>query len=403
MITAITFILVFGFIIFIHELGHFLAAKYAKVGVKVFAFGFPPKIWSKKVGETEYKINLIPFGGYVKLEGEDEETEEIETIIVEKKRNSATRGKTNKLFDQNAATLLLIFSAGVVMNLVSAFLILVLLFIVGFKPIELGEFNRNIFPSVDRAGDIKSTVRVVVAEVEKNTPAEKEGIRKGDIIVSVDGKKVYFSDELVSIVRSRITKNGANVNLTIDRDGQTLTKSLTTYKSKIKTSDNQEKEVNRIGIVPETDGTLKGGLFASMKAAFITEVGIAKYTVIGIYDFFSKIFTQFKLSENMVGPIGLVVVTNYFSHLGLEAILQFAVILSVSVALFNILPIPALDGGFIAFTLIEIVTRRKIPLRLKNTINLVGFALLMSLMIIVTFRDFFTFDVWQYILKLVNK
>ena len=83
--------------------------------------------------------------------------------------------------------------------------------------------------------------------------------------------------------------------------------------------------------------------------------------------------------------------------------MQFAVILSVSVALFNILPIPALDGGFIAFTLIEIVTRRKIPLRLKNTINLVGFALLMSLMIIVTFRDFFTFDVWQYILKLVNK
>jgi len=403
MITAITFILVFGFIIFIHELGHFLAAKYAKVGVKVFAFGFPPKIWSKKVGDTEYKINLIPFGGYVKLEGDDEDTEEIETIIVEKDSKRLSKDKTNKLFDQNAGTLLLIFSAGVVMNLISAFLILVFLFLVGFKPIELGEFNRNIFPSVDRAGDITSTVRVVVAEVEKNTPAEKEGIRKGDTIVRVDGKKVYFSDELVSIIRARITKTGANVNLTIDRDGKTLTKSLSTYKSKIKTSENQEQEVNRIGIVPETDGTLQGGLFASIKAAFITEVGIAKYTVIGIYDFFSKIFTQFKLSENMVGPIGLVVVTNYFSHLGLEAILQFAVILSVSVALFNILPIPALDGGFIAFTLIEMVTRRKIPLRLKNTINLVGFALLMGLMIIVTFRDFFTFDVWQYILKVVDK
>jgi len=403
MITAITFILVFGFIIFIHELGHFLAAKYAKVGVKVFAFGFPPKIWSKKVGQTEYKINLIPFGGYVKLEGEDEETDEIETIIVEKEHAKRNSKKTNKLFDQSAGTLLLIFSAGVLMNLISAFIILVFLFLVGFKPIELGEFSRNIFPGVNGEGGIKSTVQVVVAEVESDTPAEKEGIKQGDVILKVDGKEIYFSDELVTVVRSRITENGAKVSLTIERNGQTITKNLSTYKSKVKVSDNEEKEVNRIGIVPETKGTLQGGLFSAIRAAFITEVGIAKYTIIGIYDFFSRIFTQFKLSENMVGPIGLVVVTNYFSHLGIEAILQFAVILSISVALFNILPIPALDGGFIAFTLVELATRKKIPLRIKNTITLVGFALLMGLMIIVTFRDFFTFDVWQYILKLINK
>ncbi len=403
MITAITFILVFGLIVFFHELGHFLAAKYAKVGVKVFAFGFFFKLWSKKIGDTEYKINLIPFGGYVKLEGDDEETEEVETIIIEKEHTKNKTKSSKKLYDQNAATLLLIFSAGVIMNLLTAFIMLYFLFLIGFKPIELGDYSRKIFPSVDGSDGIKSTVSVMVAEVEKNTPAETEGIKSGDIIKKVDGQSVYFSDELITQIRSKIGASGAKVDLEILRGNETLNKSLTTYKSKVQIANKKEVEVNRIGIIPETTGELKGNVFTSIKAAIVSEVGIAKYTIIGIYDFFSKIFTQFKLSENMVGPIGLVVVTDYFSHLGVEAIIQFAIILSISVALFNILPIPALDGGFIAFTLIELLTRKKISLKLKSIVNLVGFVALMSLMIIVTFRDFFTFEVWQYILKLVGK
>ncbi|MDD5693291.1 MAG: M50 family metallopeptidase [Patescibacteria group bacterium] len=408
MTTLITFIIVFGLIVFVHELGHFTAAKIMKVGVKKFAFGFPPRLWSKKVGETEYAINLIPFGGYVKLEGEDEDTEEVDTIIFEQKpakdeKNERAKNSKRSLLDLKPGGLLLIFSAGVVMNIILAIVILWGLFMTGFKPIELGQFSQKIYPGIDGTGGVKSTVVVTVDDVEKNTPAAKEGLKKGDKIIKIDGKRVYFSGEVIQVVQSKINQTGASVLLEIQRDGKISEKTLTTYKSKLKDRSGKDYEVNRIGIILETDGKLQAGPIIALKDAIISTWNIAKYTFIGILDLFGKLFTQFKLSENIAGPIGLVVVTDYFSHLGITAILQFIAILSISVALFNILPIPALDGGYIAFILAEVITRKKLSLKVKNVINLIGFGALITLMVVVTFRDFFTFEVGNYILKLFGR
>jgi regulator of sigma E protease len=409
MTTFITFVIVFGLIIFVHELGHFLAAKFLGVGVKTFAFGFPPRLWSKKIGETEYAVNLIPFGGYVKLEGETEETEEIDTIILEEKRSGKERGakknsqKSGKLYDQKPSGLLLIFSAGVLMNILAATVIIWFCFIVGFKPIELGEYSQKVYPGIDGSAGVISTLEVKIDEVEKNTPAEKEGVKSGDIVLEVDGKKVYFGGEVVKIIQSKATDKGARVQLKIKRGNQKLDKTLSTYKSKIKDSKGKELEVNRVGLVLETTGKLKAGPFSAISASVTSSWHLTKYTIIGIVDFFGKILTQLKLSDKVVGPIGLVVVTNYFAHLGLGAIVQFAAILSLSVALFNILPIPALDGGYIAFTLVEVSSKRKISLKTKNIINLIGFSALIVLMLFVTFRDFFAFDVWDFILKLTGR
>ncbi len=407
MITLITFIIVFGLIVFVHELGHFTAAKFMKVGVKKFAFGFPPRIWSKKIGETEYAINLIPFGGYVKLEGEDEDTEEVDTIIFEKKAGKSEKKKSenNKksLLDLKPGGLLLIFVAGVTMNILLAIIILWGLFMFGFKPIELGEFSQKIYPGIDGTGGVKSTVMVVIDEVEKGTPAAKEGLKKGDKIISIDGKRVYFSGEVINLIQSKIKQKESNVKIKIESGGVISEKTLTTYKSKLVDKNGKEYEVNRIGIVLETDGKLQAGPIVALKQAIVSTWNIAKFTLVGIIDLFAKLFTQFKLSENVAGPIGLVVVTDYFSHLGVVAILQFTAILSISVAIFNILPIPALDGGYIAFTLGEAITRKKLSNRTKNIINLIGFGALITLMVVVTFRDFFTFEVYKYILKLFGR
>lgn len=403
MITAITFIIVFGLIVFVHELGHFLAAKFLGVGVKTFAFGFPPKLWSKKIGETEYAINLIPFGGYVKLEGEYEETDEVDTIISENKGIESKKPKSRKLFDQRPLGLLLIFSAGVLMNILTAVVILWICFMVGFKPIELGQFSQKVYPGINGSNGVKSSVEVKIDEVEKNTPAEKNGLQKNDVIVKVDGKNVYFADEVVNIIQGKVTDKGAKVDLVIKRDNGLLEKTLNTYKSNLKGANGKEYEVNRVGIVLETTGKLKANPINAIKAAVISVGNLTKFTIVGIGDFFGKIFTKLNLSENVVGPIGLVVTTGYFAHLGIGAIVQFAAILSLSVALFNILPIPALDGGYVAFTVIEVAIRRKISLKVKSIVNMVGFAALIALMVAVSFRDFITFDVGQYILKLIGR
>jgi regulator of sigma E protease len=396
MITALTFIIVFGLIVFVHELGHFTAAKLLKVKVHVFAFGFPPRIWSKKVGDTEYAINLIPFGGYVRLEGENEELED-------KKSTSKKTDGSKSLLELKAPGLLLIYSAGVLMNVFAAFILVWLCFVIGFQPIDLGNYNQKIFPGVNNTSGIHSTVAIKVDQVETNTPAEKVGIRAGDKIIKVDNKNVYFTEDVIDEIQSKVTKNGATVDLTINRDGSTLEKTLSTYKAKVKLVDNQTVETNRIGVVLETDGNLKTNPINAIGVAAKTTWNIAKYTIYGIVDFFVKIFTQFRLTQNVVGPIGLVEVTNYFAQLGVMAVVQFAIILSISVALFNILPIPALDGGYVAFTLAELISKRKISLKTKNIIVMIGFLLIIALLVVVTFRDFITFDVWNFILKLFGR
>lgn len=404
MITFLAFVIILGVIIFVHELGHFLAAKAFGVGVETFAFGFPPKIWSKKVKGTVYKINLIPFGGYVKLLGENEDREEDSSIVEEdnKKEKKSNKQVGKNLYDVGTVEHLVIFSAGAAMNILVAMLGVWLLFVIGFTPIELGPLSQEIYPGIDGLGGIESTLDVKIEDVEKDTPADKEDLRPGDIIRKVDGVTVYFSGEVINIIQGKVDEDGAKVVLSIERNGEILEKELSTYKSKVKDNQGNEQEINRVGIVLDTVGELQAGPLTAVKAAAISMFNIIKFTFIGIWDLFYKIFTSFSLSENIAGPIGVVAGTSYYAQLGIIALLQFAIILSIGVALFNILPIPALDGGYVMFTLIESIIGRKIPMRVKNALTLAGFAALILLIIIVSARDFISFGVTNYLLELIG-
>lgn len=385
MLTFLAFIFIFSLVVFVHELGHFIAAKKLGVEVKTFAFGFPPKIWSKKIGETRYSINALPLGGYVSLRGENEAELSEEELLKESENKRSMLSKTPK-------ELFLIFVAGVLMNFFLAVFLLWICFMIGTQAIYSGMWEHK---------GVVNNQKVVITEIEKDSPAEKVGLLSGDIIKKVDGKEVYLSDEVLSIIYPKVKDNIATANITIERNGELQEKTISTYKSKI-ISGNKEVEVSRVGIELQTQGVMKANPIYALGAA-ISETGkISRLTFFAITDLFRQLLVKFEISQDVTGPIGIVIATSYFAHMGFVSLLQFTAILSLSLAVFNILPIPALDGGHIAFTFIEMVTRRKFSLKTKNLIQVTGFSLLILLMITVTVKDFVSFDIWGSILDKIG-
>jgi regulator of sigma E protease len=377
MITILAIIVILGLLIFVHELGHFVAAKAMGVEVKTFAFGFPPRLWSKKVGETTYAINLLPLGGYVSMRGEDEDGEVTE----------AAEKDPKSLLSKKPWQLLIIFLAGVVMNIVLAVLLLYLAFVIGFQPIYTGMWEHP---------GIKNELKVTVNDVEKGTPAETEGIQKGDIIKSVDGKSVYLNSDVITLIQDKSGSDGAIVTLKILRNNRVVTKTLKTYKAKVQNG-NKEVETNRVGVVLTTNGKVYGNLLVSPPAAMSESWHITKLTILGVVDLFKQLILKFTVSNNVTGPVGIFVATSYFASLGFMSLVQFAALLSISLAVFNVLPIPGLDGGHIAIMALEVLSRRKFSTKAKNLIILIGFGLLILLMITVTIKDFINFDIIGYI------
>jgi len=396
-ITVLAFVFVFGMLVFVHELGHFIAAKAFGVEVRTFAFGFPPRLWSKKVKNTTYAINALPLGGYVSLRGEDEydlyneiaadlgedmTEEEYQTALAA--AQTKERQNSGSLLSKKPWQLITIFVSGVTMNIVLAIFLLYICFVAGFQPIFGEMWNHP---------GITNNLKVVISEVEKNTPAEKEGIKAGDIITAVDGKSYFTSTDVLTVIRAKNTTDGAKVSLDITRDGQKIQKTLSTYKAQVEATNGGTKEASRVGVVLETSGTVKGNVISSFGASLSEVIGAIKLTFTGVFDLFSQLVTKFRLSENISGPVGIVVATDYFAKLGFIYLLQFAFVLSVSLAVFNILPIPGLDGGHIAIVLTEAVTKRRFSTKTKNTIQLIGFGSLILLMIAVSVKDFINFDI----------
>jgi len=375
MITVIALVVIFGLLIFVHELGHFIAAKLMGVEVKSFAFGFPPTLFSKKVGETTYKINLLPLGGYVSLRGEDPDLDE-NNLVKEEKHPRSLLSKKNW-------QLLIIFVSGVVMNLILAVFLFYICYLVGFQPI---------MPEMANHPGVNNNQKIVITDIEKGAPAEAAGIQKGDVVKSVEGQDVFMSAQVIAAVQANSDKNGSKVNVVIIRDGKEQTKELATYKSKV-TNNGKTTEVNRIGVVLENKGTIQGNIFTSFTAAVSETARIVVLTFVGIVDLFKQLITTFTVSNNVSGPVGIVVITNYFAQLGIVYLIEFAAILSISLAVFNILPIPGLDGGQMLIVILESIMRKKFSPKTKNMVQLIGFGTLICLVVVVTVKDVVNFDV----------
>ncbi len=328
MITAISAIAVFLLLITVHELGHFLAAKAVGIRVLEFAVGMGPAIFKKQKGETLYSVRILPIGGYCKMEGEDEAS-----------ADDAAFG--NKSAWKRLVTLV----AGAFMNIVTGFFVLLLM--------------ASLMPAV---------LTPVVSTVLPDSPAAQVGLAVGDRIVGVNGTRInVYHDYQFEMSRY----SGGEIALEYKRNGVLHTVNLVPMK---------EDDRSIIGFTT----AIKELTFTSrISEAFYTAIFDAKYVIVSLGDLMTG-----KVSvRDMSGPAGIVQAIGMSAKEGFLNLLWLTALITINLGIFNLLPIPALDGGRVLFILIELISRRKIPPEKEGMIHFVGFVLLIALMIFATTND----------------
>lgn len=398
--TILIFVIILLVLVLVHEAGHFFAAKISKVRVDEFAFGFPPKLFSKKKGETTYSFNAIPIGGYVKIYGEnglDQEKEQEKSekdLLKEKpdfKRSFAHKHPLIKIF---------ILSAGVIMNLILAYIFITAsVYSTTTFAIDRNSEEYKIF--VDE-GRIRNET-VLIANVVKNSPAEMAGLKVGDevqkiylnsedVIGQVSNKKSIDLDrasgeEITQEVSETINdeENKHSDSVTIEyknRKGEELS---TTLAGVYNVEGNKDKKM--IGIAFAKTATINLKFSEAIKMGFSQTVEFTELTLVGFKDLFVNLFMRGDFSKDITGPVGIFGMVGDAVSLGFNYLLLFSAVLSISLAIFNILPFPALDGGRILFVLIEWISGKRISEKWQGLLNGAGFILLIILMIVVTIKD----------------
>ncbi len=341
--TIIIFIFILGLIVFVHELGHFLAARRAGIPVKEFAFGFPPRLWKLKRNQTTYAINLIPLGGYVKLAGEDEESEDPKAF-------------PNQPLRKRAAVIV----AGVVMN----FLLAWFLFTIWIGASTL----------------VKLQNQVVVASTIKGSVAQQVGIQPGDLVVTVNSTSAVSATETAETIKNM---RGQSITFTVKRFARerTFTAQLPDVQtplgiSLIDTGSQSISEQERVWWYAPWYGL-----------QFFWEV--VSVNGQALWGLVTGIFSGSggEATSGVVGPVGIVAMLSQVMNLGILHVVRFIGVLSLAVGLFNILPFPALDGGRLIFIGIESVFRRRVAGRVEGAVHAAGFILLIVLFLAITYRD----------------
>ncbi|MES2986071.1 MAG: site-2 protease family protein [Patescibacteria group bacterium] len=345
MLTTILFLLVLSVLVFVHELGHFLVAKLFKIRVDEFAVGFPPKIFSKTHGETTYSLNALPLGGYVKIHGENPE-DETDTKDVRNFQNVSWWKQV------------LVLVAGVTFNIIFAWLILSLSLMIGTS-----KASTEGVPSEYISG----AQSVIIQSILPESPAAKAGVVPGEIIQTIQGVSV---------------KNAADVQALIK--AATSTVLLKTEKEYV-----LNPKDGMIGVSLAEVATIRMPLIPALTYGAKGTYNLTQQLGSGVMQFFGKLFIGNASWEEVSGPVGIAKVVGGAGREGVTSLLFVAALISISLAVMNILPFPALDGGRIVIAVIEGIMRKRLNSKFVNSINTVGFILLIGLMIVVTFKDIF--------------
>ena len=341
------FIVVLGVLIFFHELGHFLVARFFGVGVEKFSLGFGPRLIGKTVGRTDYRLSLIPLGGYVKMVGE-EPNSEIDPAL-------ASLSFTHKNVYQRFA----IVAAGPLFNLLLAILI---------------------FFAVFMASGI-SVLRPVIGEVDKASPAESAGLKPKDTIVSIGGAAVSSWEEMAEMIKAT---QGQTFEIGFERDGQRRSARIT---PELKTTQNlfgEDIERYLIGVRPLGEWLPRKLSFTeSLSLSIVRTWEITELTILSVIK-----LIQGKLpAETLGGPIKIAKMAGEQAREGVTALMIFIAVISINLAILNFLPIPVLDGGHLMFFTLEMISRRPVSIKVREVAQQIGIFLLISLMIFVIFND----------------
>lgn len=375
--SIIIFIVIILVLVVSHEFGHFIVAKMNKIRVDEFSFGFPPKIWGKKIGETTYNLNALPFGGYVKIYGENlDEADFVEVGFLDKdKTPEKVEEESRSLAYKPKYIQALVLVAGVVMNFLVAWLLLSVGFMSGL-PSSVG-----MAPS----GTIVENQALTITSVLSGSPAEISGIKTGDKIISLDtptdSTKLLSSNLGPETVQTFVKNhNGQEINVSLVRGKEPINIKVT---PKI----NKTGDSVMIGISMDTIGTLKLPIHRAVWEGLKLTSDLTVGTAVGFYKLISSAVIGKGDMSAVTGPIGIVGVVGDAAKFGFIYLLSFTALISVNLAVINLLPFPALDGGRLLFLLIEKIKGSRIKPQIANWANMIGFGLLMLLMVFITYHD----------------
>jgi regulator of sigma E protease len=343
--TILIFIAVLAILILVHEWGHFIAAKKAGLTVEEFGFGFPPRIFSWKSGETVYSLNLLPLGGFVKIMGED-----------------GSEIKNSKSFSSKPVWIRgLITINGVAMNFLLAVFLLIIGFYIGL-PQGLDEKTKS----------VAKNIQIQVVAINHASPAEQNGIKLGDSIKN-------FTE--ISALQEFINKNkGKEIILEVQRGQEIL-------KIKAIPRMNPPEGEGALGVALVKTGIVSypwyQSIWLGIKSSFMVTWEIIK----GFAGLIKNLIVSGKVPQEISGPVGIAVLTGQAANLGFVYLLQLVALISLNLTVLNLLPIPALDGGRLLFLGIEKIKGSKVNPKVENWIHSIGLALLLLLAVLITWRD----------------
>ncbi|WP_176083051.1 RIP metalloprotease RseP [Martelella sp. HB161492] len=356
----VAFIVAVSFLVFFHELGHYLVARWSGIRILAFSIGFGPEIFGRtdKHG-TRWKVSAIPLGGYVRFYGDEDAASQpdFESLAALSPEERETTFNGARLWKRAATA-----AAGPIANFLLAIVIFAILFSV---------YGRQVADPV-------------VAQVQPDSPAATAGIVAGDVMKALDGHPVSTFDDVSRYVSVRPE---TPITVTVDRDGKLLDIKLVPERVDIKDQFGNSVELGRIGVVTNSKaGNFRVQAYGPLEAIW---QGVIQcwHIVSGTYDYLVSVFAGRMAADQIGGPVRVAEMAGQMASLGFATFLNFAAVLSVSVGLFNLLPVPMLDGGHLLFYAIEAVRGRPLSERSQAIAFRIGLALVVSLMIFATWND----------------
>ena len=360
--TIIIFIIILAVLVFVHELGHFLIAKASGIRVDEFGLGFPPRLWGKKIGETTYTLNAVPFGGFVKIFGED--PDEVSMSGPDSKRSIVNKPKWIQIA---------VLVAGIGFNIIFAWILISIGFMIGLPS------STSAYP-----GEQLQNAKTVITYVAPNSPAEKAGLKVGDTIEGVIANNQTTNELSAQSLHDFIGSHSDQpIVFSWSRGDQTYTEPIKPQPGL------GENNTPAVGIKMDDIGILHLSFFKALYEGAHLTILLVKDTAVTLAQFIYTAFVGKAHLSDVTGPVGIAGMVGDAARLGFIYILSFTALISINLAIINLIPFPALDGGRVLFVIIEAIKGSPIKPTVANTINAVGFALLIILMLVVTYHDIF--------------
>lgn len=352
--TIIIFLIILSALVLVHEAGHFFVAKYFGIRVDEFGLGYPPK--AKKLFSwrgTDFTLNWLPFGGFVKIFGEN----------YDETPNPVISSRNDSFLNKNRGIQSAVLVSGVIGNFIFAWFLISLGFMIGM-------------PTPEGLSLPVTDSHTVITEVMPDSPAQSAGLKSGDIIMSFSGLSSVSPENIMQF----INESSEPVEVTVSRGSKTIIKTISPTEGIVEGK-------KAIGIGMDNVGIAKLSFGRSIIEGFSFTVQLTKATAVALGGFIVSAFVGEADLSQVTGPVGLVGIVGDVSALGFVYLISLTALISINLAIINLLPFPALDGGRLLFVIIETIRRKAIPVKIFNALNNIGFGILIILMLLVTFRD----------------